>query len=209
MAWTGPGTRAPGDVITASIWNTDLVNNLTYLKTVTYATLIDIVSSVTETNILQSAGYSIAGNMLGATGGIHVKIIGDYLNNTGGGVASPAIKIKWGGTTVWQSLDSTLNSATIRRPFRIDFILTNRNATNSQALIGHVIWGSTVSAPTTGIGGVNTFAGGAQGYWHDVGLASDPAKDTTSAQTIAVTATLASSSASHELRVFSSAISFL
>lgn len=28
MAWTSPTTRATGDLITASIWNTDIVNNL-------------------------------------------------------------------------------------------------------------------------------------------------------------------------------------
>lgn len=32
MAWTNPTTRATGELITSSIWNTDLVNNLAYLK---------------------------------------------------------------------------------------------------------------------------------------------------------------------------------
>lgn len=32
MGWTAPTTRSTGDLITAAIWNTDLVNNLTYLK---------------------------------------------------------------------------------------------------------------------------------------------------------------------------------
>jgi hypothetical protein len=31
MAWTDPTTRSVGDLITSSIWNTDLVNNLVYL----------------------------------------------------------------------------------------------------------------------------------------------------------------------------------
>lgn len=33
MAYTTPTTRASGAVITESIWNTDLVDNITYLKT--------------------------------------------------------------------------------------------------------------------------------------------------------------------------------
>ncbi|MAH45845.1 hypothetical protein CMI37_08440 [Candidatus Pacearchaeota archaeon] len=33
MAWTAPTTRQPGDIITAAIWNTDLKDNLVYLKT--------------------------------------------------------------------------------------------------------------------------------------------------------------------------------
>lgn len=32
MAWTNPTTRSTGTLITASIWNVDLVDNLTYLK---------------------------------------------------------------------------------------------------------------------------------------------------------------------------------
>lgn len=32
MAWTTPTIRSTGDLITASIWNTDLVDNLAYLK---------------------------------------------------------------------------------------------------------------------------------------------------------------------------------
>ena len=32
MAWTTPTIRATGDLITASIWNTDLVDNLAYMK---------------------------------------------------------------------------------------------------------------------------------------------------------------------------------
>lgn len=32
MAWTTPTTRSTNDLITASIWNTDLVNNLLALK---------------------------------------------------------------------------------------------------------------------------------------------------------------------------------
>lgn len=35
MAWTAPTTRSTGDLITASIWNTDLTDNLSYLKTQT------------------------------------------------------------------------------------------------------------------------------------------------------------------------------
>jgi hypothetical protein len=32
MAWTAPTTRSTGLLVTASIWNTDIVNNLLYLK---------------------------------------------------------------------------------------------------------------------------------------------------------------------------------
>jgi hypothetical protein len=32
MAWTDPTTRSTGDLITAAIWNTDMVDNFTYLR---------------------------------------------------------------------------------------------------------------------------------------------------------------------------------
>jgi hypothetical protein len=32
MSWTNPTTRNTGDLITAAIWNTDLVENLTALR---------------------------------------------------------------------------------------------------------------------------------------------------------------------------------
>ena len=31
MAWTDPTTRSPGDLITATIWNEDVVDNLDFL----------------------------------------------------------------------------------------------------------------------------------------------------------------------------------
>jgi hypothetical protein len=34
MAWTTPTSRTTGNLITASIWNTDLVDNLVYLKSI-------------------------------------------------------------------------------------------------------------------------------------------------------------------------------
>lgn len=48
MAWTAPTTRATGDLITASIWNTDLTDNLAYLKT--------------QTDLINTATPSITGN---------------------------------------------------------------------------------------------------------------------------------------------------
>lgn len=33
MSWTAPTTRSTGDLISAATWNTDLVNNLTWLAT--------------------------------------------------------------------------------------------------------------------------------------------------------------------------------
>lgn len=47
MAWTNPTTRSTGNLITASIWNTDLVDNLNYLKGV--ADQVDGFNTIVKT----------------------------------------------------------------------------------------------------------------------------------------------------------------
>ena len=55
MAWTAPTTRATGDLITASNWNTDLVNNLLYAPTAFLTPPYG--SSGSSTNIGANAAY--------------------------------------------------------------------------------------------------------------------------------------------------------
>jgi|SRR5215471_4368249 len=50
MAWTTPTTRSTGNLITASIWNTDLVDNLILLKT-----------SIANDGTLSSSGGLLSG----------------------------------------------------------------------------------------------------------------------------------------------------
>ncbi len=55
MAFTTPTTRSTGDLITASIWNTDMVDNIAFLKG--QAGTIDIESSlVSDTDITDDLG---------------------------------------------------------------------------------------------------------------------------------------------------------
>lgn len=60
MGWTGPTTRATGDLITASIWNTDIVDNLDALRTsLDYA---QITSDFTTTaTTVDTAGTVVTG----------------------------------------------------------------------------------------------------------------------------------------------------
>lgn len=54
MAWTAATTRTTGEVITASIWNTDITNNLNYL--VNSSGLLAITSSGVGTHIIAAGG---------------------------------------------------------------------------------------------------------------------------------------------------------
>lgn len=57
MAWTTPSVRSTGDLITASIWNTDLKDNLRYLKGMDGQVTIedDIIPNASTLTIGQSA----------------------------------------------------------------------------------------------------------------------------------------------------------
>lgn len=59
MGWTTPTTRSTGDLITASIWNTDLVDDLAYLKG--QAGTIELESGiVSDTDITDDLGSAAA-----------------------------------------------------------------------------------------------------------------------------------------------------
>ncbi len=64
MAWTFPSTRATGDLITAAIWNTDLVNNLRYLGTDGgWQTVADGSMTNSWVNGTPAFAYRIQGNV--------------------------------------------------------------------------------------------------------------------------------------------------
>lgn len=68
MAWTAPTTRSTGDLITASIWNTDLVDDLTYLKGVV-DTAIQKDGSVTYTGNQPMGSKKLTGLAAGSATG--------------------------------------------------------------------------------------------------------------------------------------------
>ena len=80
-----------------------------------YGTLIDVVSSAAETDILQAAGYQIPGGTLGTLGAVRATIIGDYLNNTGG-LASGRLRIYLGATTMFDSGAVNFAASANRQP---------------------------------------------------------------------------------------------
>ena len=68
MPWTAPATRATGDLITAAIWNTDLKDNLNYLRDteIAYAQIVADVSvtatsSATPNDVVSSGAVTYTG----------------------------------------------------------------------------------------------------------------------------------------------------
>lgn len=81
MAWTAPTTRATGDFITASIWNTDVVDNLSYLKT--EADKLDDIS-------VSSPSRAIATTYQNTSGKVMIVVVRIMLTSAGSGANAAA-----------------------------------------------------------------------------------------------------------------------
>ena len=172
-----------------------------------YGTTINIVSSTTETDILQAAGYSIPGNTLGATGSVRATIHMDYLNNTGGALPMPTMRAYFGGTKILDTgAGGNQTANAVRQAGKITLDLQNLGATNSQICTMGAVYSS--NGVTTGSGG-GLWAGTNGTGTFSWNLQNTAAIDTTVAATLRVTAQLGTSSASHQLRSFASMIEFI
>lgn len=143
---------------------------------------LDIVNTTVETTLYS---FAVPANALGTNGLLRFTVFGDYLNNSGAG-ETMTLRIKFGGTTLYQDVTGSIAAATARRPFRIVGEIGNKGATNVQFLVAHWELGAAGSA-TTGIGDIG--AGGATGEigQHVVASAGDAAIDTTLAATLDIT----------------------
>lgn len=94
MAWTTPTTRATGDLITAAIWNTDLVNDSKYLHgdagDIAYASGGGLQTTQTSNNLVLQ-------------------------NLLAGGDANPAFKLFGGGAMIWGAGGGTAADLEIAR----------------------------------------------------------------------------------------------
>ncbi len=172
------------EIPSAAKWNS-LVG--TYTRA---TTTVDVVSTATETTLFSQsvgAGHMSSDRMLRLT------LLGDYLNNTGAS-EDPRLRVKWGGTTIWDQVPSVIGSNANRRPFRAVVEIANLNSATSQYMSGVMAIGS--ANATVGIGSANPADAG--GMIASAGLLS---VNTASAAVIAVTAQHDTSSANLSLRV--------
>lgn len=90
MSWTAPTTRTTGELITAAIWNTDIVDNLNALKTpqndyyignqgADWTTTSTTYAAVDGVNLLLSL-------TLAAAGDVRMGFTGNCRHNAGGGI---------------------------------------------------------------------------------------------------------------------------
>lgn len=193
--WTAPRTYSTGELVTATILNTDHRDNLLVLvhpHTIS-STDIDVASSIAETSI---GSFTVLANTLGSQGLLVVRYVGDYLHNNAAG-DNLTVKVKFGASTIFNdSVSFNAETSANRQPWELLFNLENRAATNSQLLTGNW-WALSParSAPTTGIGDMSlNFA------TNTSPIQSTSSIDTTVNQTFDVTVQWTASSANNSFR---------
>lgn len=190
MSWTTPTTRATGDLITAAIWNTDVVNNLKEIGGERYgvAGTYDLNNTVTESSLIAGAaasgttGWQIAAGALGTSGHIEGFLILDWMNNDST-QRSVILKLKLGGATLdtTGAITDATTSSSSRKTLRYDFKVANVGAANSQAAsVGYQLVGASPGV--------------------DPASQTLASVDTTAAQYLDITATLSGANAAFSVR---------
>lgn len=148
--WTAPTTRATGDLITASIWNTDLGDNLVYLHGVKKTTSKTVSNTTTETDLLNGE-ITVAANQLGTTGGLRLDAWGQWKQNRGANdTTGPQFKLKLGGTTIFDTGAGSFSvpNSSGTYPWRVEAEILNVGSASSQEarIDGYIVMGQTALA---------------------------------------------------------------
>lgn len=152
----------------------------------------DVVSTAAETTVYT---YSVPANTLSTNRALRITVIGDYLNNTGGGDTF-TFRVKYGSTTYLTAAWSTSTNAN-RKAFTGQFILSASGATNTQVAMG---WASLADgADTANADGTMTTTQSSTNKLL-AGTLNNGAEDTTGALNLVLTADHAASSANLSFR---------
>lgn len=138
----------------------------------TDVTQTEVVNTTSETSVYS---YAVPGNTLGSTKKLRLTLLGDYLNNSGGGDTF-TVRVKYGATTVATLLTGSLAANAARRPVRVDAEVAAFNSTSAQM---------SYSVLRVGPAGV-TGTGGGAGNIYDNGH-NAVAEDSTASKNLVVT----------------------
>ena len=104
---------------------------------------VSVVNTVTETNLLNA---TVTAGSMGTNGILHVVMSGYYLND-GGSSAGFTMRLKFGGTTIWEDDSTSFSDATIRKPMHMEFWVKNNGSASSQRSTGWYMFGESQDAP--------------------------------------------------------------
>lgn len=195
MVWNGTAwVRSSVTPITANGIGSGIVKS-PYRKT----TAKQVINSIAETDLLNGE-ITIAGNVIGTSGVVRMTAWGDMSNNSGGAVALPRFKTKLGATTLLDTgaPGAAWTSNAARYGWRAVVEIAN-SASNAQwaslALeFGGIIVDNVAVVFTTGEGLYATVTDLAKAIGGGAG-----AVDTTVAQALQFTVTLATANASEDV----------
>lgn len=167
-------------------------------------TLIDLVSSTTETDLIgaQGSGWTIPPGTFGATSKMLVEVEGDIVQ--GGGVGG-TLRVYLGGTKFVEYVVSNLSST--RGSFFLEVAIRALGALNSENLRARLVIGNTATAPATGFGGLTDAAQNGQSA--SVVSSGPGGIDLSIGEALRITWQWTASSASNELRVRDALVSLL
>ncbi len=150
----------------------------------------DVVSSTTETSIYT---FTVPGGTLGSTRALRLTLGGDFLNNTGTSKI-PVLRVKYGGTTLFDDSLVLVSTAADRRGWNLVAVLTAYASASVQEVTGYLNMSAAV-APSSGFGhpSSSTSVHGAFG--------GASAEDSTGNLDLVVTIQLETNSASYSWRL--------
>lgn len=140
--------------------------------------------ATTAANFLENAAdqtlYSVVvpADLLGANGGVRVRVFGDY-THASGTARAVVLKVQFGSTVLYNDAFTAVPTGTPGRAFYVELYLFNRNATNSQ-IVGGSIALSNVTGATAGLGDISA-TGTVQ-----TAIQGTSAEDTTSNKTLSI-----------------------
>lgn len=156
------------------------------------ASTLDVANTTAETTIFS---YAVPANELGTARKLRCEAGGDYLNNNA--VSSTLrLRIKYGGTTIFDDTVAVSAFGATRRPWYLVFSLCANGSAGAQSLFGFLLLG-TAGGATAGIGDIDTDEVETMGPFFGTA-----AIDSTQAQTLAVTVTWSAAAASLSFRRF-------
>lgn len=154
---------------------------------------LTVVNTVTETNLYS---FTIPANRLASSDLIFFVMVADAVGNVAVDADNGSrIRIKLGGTEIYNDDYFSPTASTSRRAVFMSFMLALQNATNDEILGGWGVRYSTVTSPAVGRGDLGTYTS-----IDSPVVSADAAIDMTLAQTFAVSVQHNVASASLELR---------
>jgi hypothetical protein len=165
-------------------------------------TLQTVVNTTVETTVYT---FAVAGGTLGTNKTLHLSLIGDFLNNSGAS-CTLTVRVKYGGTTIFQAAITNVNTGANRAPLLLDVEITAANATNAQRAKTVWFYDAVNSGGVAGIAVTKDYVGGggqgvlAAGSGFGFAVHNAVAEDSTASKNLVITFQSGTANASIDMR---------